>query len=383
MKKRNLLLILITVYMILFASVAAGAEADMDMLVINVRKADCILLRSGEDLYMIDTGTAESWGRISAVLKTENIHRLTGVILTHTDGDHAGGLMALAGSDLEIGKFYTSAFYTCKENKHPAMLAAEIRDMEADLLMAGDVLPFGNGSLKVLGPVVPDKAENNNSVVLLAEAGDCSFLLAGDMEFPEEKTLMGNGSLGPVDVLKVANHGESDATGDAFASLVSPRIAVISTNSMDEPDTPSLRVIRALQTAGAEILNTQQAGKGIRIRAEAGKIAYEYLSFDTFPPKAEGIVIREKNIKNDSLTLENTGKTAVDLSGWYVYSERGEEMFVIPEGTVLEAGKQLMISALDSSKAGDLVWKQKKVWHKTKEDCAILCDVYGRIITYN
>lgn len=61
----------------------------MTLLAINVGKADALLLSCGDDVWLIDTGTEENWGRLSAALRSLNVARLTGVILTHTDGDHA------------------------------------------------------------------------------------------------------------------------------------------------------------------------------------------------------------------------------------------------------------------------------------------------------
>lgn len=382
--KKNRLGILVgmcmSLLLLIFSAGAFAEELKMDVL--NVGKADCILLECGEDRYMIDTGTAESWGRVSAVLKTEGITRLTGVIVTHTDSDHAGGVNALAASDLEIGCFYTSCFYTCKPNKHPVTVAAGRRGMNPVFLQAGDVLPLGSGTLTVLGPLTEDEKENNNSLVLMAEAEGRRFLLAGDMEIPEENSLILADVSLQADVLKVGNHAESDATGDAFAERVAPRIAVVSTNSAEEPDTPAVRVIRALNSVGAEVLYTQQSEKSVCVTADREGLHYAYASLRERPPKVNGVRI-EKNTKNDSVRLINDLDSDTDLSGWFVLSERGGEIYIFPEGTILRATGELTVSALDSAQTGDLIWDEKKVWHKTKEDCAILCDVYGRIVSYD
>ena len=59
-----------------------AAETALSLLAINVRKADALLLRSGNSVYLIDTGTEESYGKLYSVLKREGIGRLTGVIKT-------------------------------------------------------------------------------------------------------------------------------------------------------------------------------------------------------------------------------------------------------------------------------------------------------------
>lgn len=361
---------------------AEEAYERMEMLVINVRKADCILLSYGDELYMIDTGSAESWGQVSRVLKTYGISHLSGVILTHTDADHAGGLAALASSSIAIDRFYTSCFYTCKENKHPAVLAAEKRGQKVTFLQAGDELPFGNGRLFVIAPLVRDEKENNDSLVLLAEGGGGRFLLAGDMEIPEEQTLLNAGTDLQADVLKVGNHGNDDASGTDFLKAVSPKVAVISTNSADESDTPSPRIIRALTDTGAEIAMTQKAEEGVLVVCRSGSLNVEYTTFPDLPEKIAGVTVNKKDQANDSVTILNSGSDDVDLSGWFLFSERGGETFIFPDGSILEAGQEITVTSLSSKTAGDYVWQDKKIWHKSKEDCAVLYDVYGRIISY-
>ena len=252
-------------------------DTSLSLLAVNVRKADALLLRSGESAYLIDTGTKESYEKLYLVLKQEGISRLTGVIITHTDKDHAGGLAQLAESDIEIGGVYASAYYNKKkESKHPAVKALKGTGKEVVFLASGDELPLDNGKLRVLGPLEKDEEkENNNSLVLLAEGGGGSMLLTGDMEFPEEDSLLKAELIPHADVLKVGNHGEDDATSHALINAVRPSLAVISTNSDDEPDTPSPRVLKLLASWDIPVLVTQDAQSGILVTLTNGQIETE------------------------------------------------------------------------------------------------------------
>ena len=254
-----------------------AAETVLSLLAINVRKADALLLRSGDSAYLIDTGTEESYGKLYSVLKREGIGRLTGVIITHTDKDHAGGIAQLVDSDIEIENVYASAYYNKKkESKHPAVKALKGTGRSVVFLASGDELPLDGGSLKVLGPLEKDgEKENNNSLVLLAEGGGGSMLLAGDMEFPEEDSLLKAGLIPHADVLKVGNHGEDDATSNALIAAIRPSLAVISTNTDDEPDTPSPRVLRLLASWDIPVLVTQDTENGVLITISGGRITTE------------------------------------------------------------------------------------------------------------
>lgn len=360
----------------------AQEEESMQLLAINVGKADCLLLQRGESLYMIDTGTEESWGAVSSVLRQQGITRLTGVIVTHTDDDHAGGAWALASSSIEVGAWYASEYYNKKEKNHPVIRAAALRQEEVHWLKAGDELPLDGGTLTVLGPVSHDEdKENNNSVVLLAQAGDGSILLAGDMEFPEENELLSAGVIPPCTVLKVGNHGEADATLPELIAAVKPQIAVISTNTAQEPDTPAKRVMKLLEQVGAQIVQTQEAQAGILVTVQGGKAMANRLSSGELPLLSDAVYLSDKSVAQDAVCLRNGGTVAVDVSGWYIFSERGGETFVFPEGTVMEAGAEITVTSLSSESPGTFIWQDSKVWHKTKEDKAMLYDVYGRLVS--
>ena len=384
-RKRWLIFLLILVLLTgtaLAESPYEKADTPLTMFAVNVGKGDALLLNCGSDTYLIDTGLQEHWGELSCALEMLQVSRLTGVILTHTDKDHAGGLWPLATSSIEVEGWYASAYYAGvkKESKHPAVEAAALRGESVTFLKAGDELPLGTGTLKVVGPLSVSETENCNSLVLVAEASGGRMLLTGDMEFPEEEELLKTGSIPNCDVIKIANHGEDDATSEALIRAVQPEIAVISTNTDAEPDTPSARVMALLSTAGVKVYETQNAQSGVLVTIDQGETSANLMHYNDFPDAAQGVAIAGVDNQDDRITLRNTGKEKADLSGWYILSDKGNQIFVLPAGTVLSPGAALTISSLSSEEEGDLVWPDKKVWHKSKEDAALLYDVYGRLI---
>ena len=252
---------------------------EMTMMVFNVGKADCILLRSGKSAYLIDTAKGKHSDLVEEGLKTLGVKHLDAVIITHMDSDHVGGLKKLLKSDLPIDHIYIPAFFCPEEDsdqENPAVKAAAKQGREAELLQSGDELPLDGGVLKVLGPIraATDK-DDNNSIVLWAEAAGGSILLAGDMEFPEEADLLQAGAVPRADVLKVGNHGDNDATSEAFLEAVRPKIAVISTSTEEKESTPAPRTLRALARWNAEVYQTQEAELGILVTVRNGEIAAE------------------------------------------------------------------------------------------------------------
>lgn len=277
---KKILIVTVLVFSLLCSAGFAetAQETELSLLAINVRKADALLLRSGGSVYLIDTGSKKGADELLDVLRREGVTRLTGVILTHTHADHVGGLKALLESDIVVENIYAPKYYVLKkeDGKHPVEKAIKKTDYQVTWLSAGDELPLEGGKLTVLGPLeLNGETENCNSLVLLAEGGGGSILLTGDMEFPEESSLLKAGVIPQADVLKIGNHGEGDATSTLLVTTVRPKVAVISTNSEDEPDTPDPRVLKLLNDQHITVLITQDSSDGVLVTLKNGEITSE------------------------------------------------------------------------------------------------------------
>ena len=277
--KRSFLIWALALSLLVPCAPGMGSAEEMSLLAINVRKADALLLRCGQSAYLIDTGTKKSADAMLDVLRREGVTRLDGVILTHTHADHTGGLKALLASDIAVDRIYASRYYVLKkeDGKHPVEKAfKKTGTREVTWLASGDTLPLDGGRLTVLGPLEKDEElENNNSLVLLAEGGGGSILLTGDMEHPEEGSLLNAGLIPHADVIKIGNHGEGDATSSALIGTVQPSLAVISTNTEDEPDTPDPKVLQILQNWNVPVLQTQDSTDGVLVTLRGGEILTE------------------------------------------------------------------------------------------------------------
>lgn len=379
---KRMLLILCLLCVLTAAALAespyANADAPLTLFAVNVGKGDALLLNCGAETYLIDTGKAAHWGDLSRALKVLQVEHLTGVILTHTDKDHAGGAMALATSSITVDAWYAPAYYTCKTSKHPGVVAADVRGENVTFLRAGDELPLGTGILRVVGPLSASEDENCNSLVLVAEAGGGRMLLTGDMEFAEEEQLLAANALPTCDVLKIAHHGKADATSEALLCAVQPRIAVLCTNTEEEPSTPSAEVLDRLEAHGVTLYQTQEAESGVLITLDQGELTAHRMAYRDLPAEVSGVSIVSVDKADEVLTLRSSSDSPIDLSGWFILSDKGKEIFVLPTGTVLAPGGELRITSFSSSAAGDLIWPEKNVWHDSKDDRAVLYDAYGR-----
>ena len=253
----------------------AHAQTDVRALFVNVRKADAAIFWLGNSRYLVDTGHKDSYEQLARVLEVYEIDHLDGIIITHTDKDHAGGLKKLLKGGLKADRLYASALHSEKSDAdHPAYEASEKYGVPLTWLSAGDQINAGSDCFfHVLGPLTRDPyEENNNSLVFRLVTPEGDMLLAGDMENPEEDELIAAGLITPAPVLKVGNHGEGDATGKRFALLARPEWAIISTNTADEPDTPDSKILKRLEQTGANIVVTQDSEVGILVILSGGRV---------------------------------------------------------------------------------------------------------------
>ena len=357
----------------------ASAAAETWMYAVSAGKADAILLGGDGWAALVDAGYARSRGKILAAMRQMGVTRLDAVFLTHTDRDHAEGLEWLAESEIEVDAWYASAmFMGVKEKKHPAVQAAKARNQEVVWLRAGDSVPLENAVFSVLAPSEPasDK-DNNNSLVMMLESADGRVLLAGDMELPEEEILLGSGADLSCDVLKTANHGDDDANSEAFLRAAAPEIAVFSTSSAEKPGTPNPATVAALESLGAQVCVTESCTGGVLTRLSGGETSVEWVNL---PEPETGVRIERVEPGADRITLANDGTADADLSGWMLVSEKGNEWFVLPEGTTIAAGGRLILGTNSTDGAFDLLWDDKKVVHKSKTDLFTLYDANGMTV---
>ena len=372
--------------LLLIAALLGGCGAEsggssVRLFAVNVGKGDALILKAGDWVGLIDAGKPSAMGRVRAALKGLGVEKLNAVFLTHTDDDHAGGLDWLAQSDMPVDNWYAPAMYTgVKEKKHPMIQAAALRGQSVQWLQRGDALSLSGGTtLRVLAPasLFEDK-DDNNSLVMMLESGQGRMLLTGDMELPEEAELLGQGDDLRCAVLKVPNHGDDDTTSAEFAKAASAQVALISTDSQEKPGTPDPGVVSRLEAAGTTVVVTQDAGMGLLVTLEGGKAAVKAVDIEA--PPVSGPYIADVDPDDDTIALGNSGSATVDLSGFYLFSDKGDELYAFPDGTTLSPSVTLTVGTNSTDGNYDLLWDDKKVVNKKKTDTFYLYDDYGRIV---
>lgn len=349
-----------------------GDAHDVSVMFINVGYGDATLVQIDGLSYLIDTGEKSSVPALYGALGICGVEKLEAVFLTHTHSDHIGGMEALV-QKYEVGALYSAEISEDKDDGENKIdnLATEL-SLNHTKLTAGDTVELASGIyFDVLGPLEYNSDDDNdNSLVMRLNVNGVTFLFTGDMQFAEEATLLTAGADLSADVLKVGNHGNPDATSAEFASAVSPEIAVISTDTAEDADSANENVISLL--GSAQVLVTEDYTCGILLTVSADGVIE--VSEPQSHKSGVDVEILEINKDAQTITLVNNGDDA-DISGYFIFSKKGSEVFVFPEDTVIEAGQTLTIACTGGD--GDLIWDDEKVWSTKKEDAGVLYDEYG------
>lgn len=227
--------------------------------VLDVGKADAIVLESGGSTALLDAGTYADGEYVVDYLLRQGISCLDYAIMSHPDSDHIGG-MAQVMQEIPTALFLQSAGWAEGGAAYDSLdIALGKGKVPRRVLSAGDLFPLGDATVQVLGPLRTYEGTNNNSLVLRVCYGDFAALLCGDIEEEAELDLLKSGQDLSAQLLKVAHHGSSTSTTERFVQAVLPQVAVISVGP-DNNGLPREGPLSRLEGAGVEIYRTDTDG---------------------------------------------------------------------------------------------------------------------------
>jgi competence protein ComEC len=143
-------------------------------------------------------------------------------------------------------------------------------------LRAGDGFVWDGVQASVLAPEAayanPGVAVNDDSLVMRLDYGKASALLEGDAEAASEDTMLANGRLDAVTLLKVGHHGSKTSTQPEFLSVVAPKEAVISVGRHNTFGHPRAEVLARLEAAHVQTFRTDREGAETFLLSKDGGI---------------------------------------------------------------------------------------------------------------
>jgi competence protein ComEC len=237
--------------------------------VLDIGQGDAIVIelpfRKG--VLIVDAGAGFSFNQtepsksnysriIKPFLRYKGIQKIDGIVISHEDTDHAGSVNYIV-DDFEVKEIIISTFYQLEEELKNDWLQRGVSILR---IQAGDFFDLKGKRFTILSPGVDKKGTNENSLVMLTELGNKSWLFTGDIDQEVEREIIRNYPNLMVDVLKIAHHGSKTSTDPSFITELNPTYALISVGKHNRYGHPSSEVISILEDNYIHVFRTDEQG---------------------------------------------------------------------------------------------------------------------------
>ena len=394
-----------------------GDNPILEVHFIDVGQGDATLIKKGDRAMLIDGGDYLSDTLLVNYLKAKGITKLDYIIATHPHMDHIGGLDSVVKT-FEVDKVIMPDASQETPTYMSFASALALRELVQERPTGGESFGLGNSTFTLLAPNSSSYDDlNDHSIVLKLTDGVNDFLFAGDATALSESEMLlrFRGQLA-AEVLKISHHGSDDASSQNFLNAVSPKYAVISVGAGNDYGLPSQIVLNRLASMNVKLYRTDLLDT---IVAKSDGIS---ITFDKVPTAAawlpgtvgsamptplpvpapaptpapvpapivspapvapgtvvpNGIIISLLDKKAELVTIQNTTKSDVNLQGYKLVSEKGNQIYVFPN-YLLKADASVKVASGDAT--GDLKWTTQNMWNNSDPDPAALYDSNGVLVS--
>ena len=258
--------VVVMVVAVLLVTSLKPVSKDLEIIAFDVQNADAFLIKTPENKYfMVDTGKA-SYGSsnsqakiiILKYLKDLGIKNLEGVIVTHFDNDHSGGVVDLI-SGVQVKTLYLNS------NKANTLTSRKIFIKSKELgqkyeIVSGkkDIYREKDLQIRLYKADIGQKdSDNANSIVTLLSYKNFDMLFMGDAGV-ETFNIIKRGIPHNVEVLKVGHHGGPEVVDSDMLNYLNTKVSVISTgvNYFGHPNKGTLDILRNTDILRTDLLNS-------------------------------------------------------------------------------------------------------------------------------
>jgi competence protein ComEC len=234
---------LIGLVMTLLVSYTEPALDDLRVTVMDVGQGQCILFRTEEGNYLVDCGGSNDESAADTAAQTllsQGIFRLDGIILTHYDKDHAGGVPLLL-TRLDADALYLPDI--ADDGSYREQLS---RDYGDKITWVTEDMAFGELCKFTLFAGDDGKSENESGLCVLFQGENCDILITGDRNSSAERELVERVELPQLELLVAGHHGSGSSTGFPLLSETRPEMVAISVEKDNRYGHPAEELLERL-----------------------------------------------------------------------------------------------------------------------------------------
>ncbi len=230
-------------------------HGEVRLTLLDVGQGLSVVVETRQHTLLFDAGARynahSDKGRMVVLpyLQSRGIHRLDGVIVSHGDNDHIGGVYSVLNT----------LPYSAVISSVPEKLAR----YRAEFCQAGQQWHWDGVTFSLLLPLAMQTpgSDNNRSCVLMIESRRFKFLLPGDIEQAAENELIEKyGQNLTADVLIAPHHGSKTSSSEAFLQQLDADYVLIPAGYRNRFGFPHAVVLQRYRKRGIEWLTTAETG---------------------------------------------------------------------------------------------------------------------------
>lgn len=259
-KRRTMVLCCCAVISLCAALMLSWTEhtfADVHVTALDVGQGQSLILHSEGKTYLIDCGGSNdeiAANMAAETLLSRGITHLDGIMLTHGDRDHAGGIpYLLTRMDAE----FIMVPATTQEQRTAQLLG----NSDAVVIPVADKcnIDFGDAEITVFGPIFAPES-NENSLCVLFERENCAILVTGDRGQLGEMLLLQEAQLPQVDLFIAGHHGSKNSNSTELLRTIHPACVIISVGEHNGYGHPADETLQRFAQFGCRVYRTDQMG---------------------------------------------------------------------------------------------------------------------------
>ena len=224
--------------------------SDTHFTALDVEQGQCLILHTDGKTFLIDCGGSNDKVAANAaadMLLSRGVTHLDGIILTHGDRDHAGGMEYLL-------QRISTEFVMVPEMESSSFPEQRIIGVAGNLSITTE-----GAKITIFGSTYAEES-NENSLCILFERENCAILVTGDRSWMGELMLMHDHTLPDVDLLIAGHHGSKNSTSEELLTAVSPEMVFISVGRDNSYGHPAKETLARLAEFGCTVYRTDIHG---------------------------------------------------------------------------------------------------------------------------
>ncbi|BAW79893.1 DNA internalization-related competence protein ComEC/Rec2 [Candidatus Nitrosoglobus terrae] len=232
---------------------ARPADGSLWFTLLDVGQGLAAVARTRHHTLVFDTGPRYSSqfnageAVIAPFLRSQGIHHMDTLIISHSDNDHAGGATGL------LHQIPATQILTSTPN--------QLNKIEAQQCIRGQRWHWDGIDFQILHPSSDSGQGNNHSCVLRITRGEQHILIAADIQRQAEHALVtANSSNLSATILVAPHHGSLTSSSPAFITAVNPKHVLFAVGYRNQWHFPQPSIVQRYLQHGAKTWDTARHG---------------------------------------------------------------------------------------------------------------------------